>query len=1027
MNFKKVFISVLSLLLILTCAVLPTSRAFAVSSSYDYSREGSYFNTVFTSADILELIGYELSEGERSYLDAYGALNVEYETVTTQQISVITVDGVTRVSARAYSYVGVNGSTVTWTPVSAAIGSTESALAFDGEVYVAEFDCTDTADGQAVSVKYSMNTLTVDADDVNEILNVAYSDAVALKGEISSYVENLDAINDYFAHLNLYKKYVSDKLIYDQKKSAYDKYVADTLIYGQDLIRYAEYLDELEEYNRIKDNNDNYDVNYAKYEAELQKYNKYLSDLELANLQIKMLNDGLMNSVTYLNRQLYGCIFADLVDEVVGRKDELTAIGADSKDIDACAVATANIRAMLKPEGGTHYTNLKTQEEKYAFYVNNYEALRDNFTLLAQSLYGIYSKDGVRLTMHAASSFLGREDYTERLSIFIAQLIYLCNALSVDPIMSADGKKVLDSNLTFDYRDSYGNDRTNVNIFDLLEREQFVEDIPNPIPVTIVEVKEPTPPQLLELPTPPTEVVKPTEPTPVAHPGDEPVVVTEPDRPAAAPDSADRLEIINNSIYASLIADLDLGLLDGTRSLLTEDVTFTPTVTLTKSIAAADMVEVTFTDTDGAVITVIGAEKGTAVNFTDALPTKSEDISASYVFDFWATSDGVAYNLSSVSDDVILYPAFKPSYKEYGVVDKGSKYLDVSVTGESLSTVPMAHFIDVALDSHLGIILTADNVTVSIPYAAVTDLANAGVARFEVFADTSSISSYSCSIFAYDKDGNLAVRVGGISVSLPCSDEVFARNSVLSYAEEDGVREVAKSYSSGYVTFVATTRTVYSFELKYSISANSNLSDKIIAPTDATPGETVTLVMNIPDGMKVDTLYYTLLSDNSRHTVEGNTFVMPYGNIRLGATFTELEYTVKFVSDGKVISEKGGYKYGDTVRVPNNPTKISDEQYSYTFIGWSPVIATVTQDVTYVAQFEAVPIPKAEEKVSLFKVLFYTGLTVFILAILISVTLILNKIGVINVRGVLNIARRKFTRVGDKTDENDSESDVNDG
>ena len=154
---------------------------------------------------------------------------------------------------------------------------------------------------------------------------------------------------------------------------------------------------------------------------------------------------------------------------------------------------------------------------------------------------------------------------------------------------------------------------------------------------------------------------------------------------------------------------------------------------------------------------------------------------------------------------------------------------------------------------------------------------------------------------------------------------------------------------------------------------------------------------------------------------------MPYGNIRLGATFTELEYTVKFVSDGKVISEKGGYKYGDTVRVPNNPTKISDEQYSYTFIGWSPVIATVTQDVTYVAQFEAVPIPKAEEKVSLFNVLFYTGLTVFILAILISVTLILNKIGVINVRGVLNIARRKFTRVGDKTDENYSESDVNDG
>ena len=958
---------------------------------------------------------YELSDGERTYLDTYGALDVKYETVTTQQISVITVDGVTRVSAHTYSYVASNGAIVAWTPVLVSIDGVESVPVLDGEVYVAEFDGSGTADTSSVNVKYEMNAVTIAKDDVNSILNVAYTDAVALKSEISSYVDNLDAINDYFAHLNLYKKYLSDKLVYDQKKSAYDKYVSDTLIYNQDVVRYDAYLVELEEYNRIKDNNDNYDVNYAKYLSDLEKYNKYLSDLELANVQIKMLNDGLMNTVTYLNRQLYGCIFADLVDEVVGRKDELTALGAETADIDACAVATANIRAMLKPELGTPYTNLKTQEEKYAFYVNNYEALRDNFIVLAQSLYGVYSKDGVVLAMHFASSYLGREDYTERLAIFIAQLICLCNAMSVEPIMSADGKEVLDYNVTFDYRDSYGNDKTNVNIFDLLEGEVFVEDIANPIPANIVEVAEPTPPQMLQLPPAPTEVPKPTAPTEVSHPGDEPTAVLEPTKPAAAPESEDRLQIVNNEIYASLIADLDLGLLDGTRPVLTDDVYFVPTTTVTKSIVAADMVEVTFLDTDGSIITTIGTEQGTAVNFTDTLPTKAEDISATYVFDAWVTSDGSVYNLSSVTDDVTLYPSFRPSYKEYGVVDRGSKCLNVSVAGESLSSVPMAHFIECAMDSHLGILLSADNVILTIPYSVVVELANTDTERFDVFVDTSSISSYSCSIFAYDKSGNLAVRVSGISVSLPCTDEIFARDSVLTYIDGPGdVREVAKSYASGLITFSATTRTVYNFDLKYSIGANSNIADRITAPTSAVPGQTVTLTLNIPDGWRVDAIYYTLLSDNSRHQIEGDTFVMPYGNIRLGATFTELEYTVKFISDGKVISEKGGYKYGDTVKVPNNPTKISDDKYSYTFIGWSPVITEVTADVTYVAEFEAVPLPAVEKKVSLFNVLFYTGLTVFILATLVCVTLILNKIGIINVRGVLNFVKEKFTRVRDK-------------
>ena len=86
-------------------------------------------------------------------------------------------------------------------------------------------------------------------------------------------------------------------------------------------------------------------------------------------------------------------------------------------------------------------------------------------------------------------------------------------------------------------------------------------------------------------------------------------------------------------------------------------------------------------------------------------------------------------------------------------------------------------------------------------------------------------------------------------------------------------------------------------------------------------------------------------------------------------------------------------------------------------------ISTVCDDVIYVAQFEATPLPKVENKVSLFNILFYSGLAVFILAILSVLTFVLNKFGVINVRGALNFVKKKFTRVRDNSLEESSFDD----
>lgn len=1015
MNIKRLIALVLCTLLTLIIFVSPTAKILAAVSDYDYSRAGSYFNTTLTSADILKLLGYELSDAENAYLDEYGQITVKYETVTSQAVSIITVDGATRVNASSYTYTGANGLEVTWTPVLASLLEETKELRFVDGVYIADFDGTDFADGETVSVKYTMNDVSIKSADINSILNLAYTDALALKDEMKLYTENAELISDYFTALALYEKYVTDKLVYDQKKAEYNKYLNDVLDYEAKLSEYEKYLLELEEYTEKHEKVQEYDLALKKYEENLGKYNKYLSDLELAERQLKMLNDGLMNTVTYLDRQLYGCFFANLVDRVVANKDKFTLIGASADDIEAANSASKNIRTILKPNDAPHYVNLKTTEEKYEFYINNYESLRDNIILLTRALYSMYSVSNVRNMMHIAPTVPGytnEEDYTERFVIFISQLICFSNALSDQPITDFDGN-VLDYNIKFDYWKQDGTAVKGKTILEILEGEIFVEDLGTPEPLSLVKVKEPTHPgERPEDSEPPTLVVKPIAPNTVYDPGSEPSVVQKPERPAAAPEDESRLEILENEIYIDLVAELECGSMTGEREELSSDVTVTPTVTVKKGLNISDMVDVSFLDTDGTVITTIGTPKGSAVNFTDRLPEKADDVSAAYAFDRWVNADGEAYDLSCVMESVILYPSFKPIYKEYAEVKiDGIGYLDVDYTGHDFADIPLAHFLDVANSLRLGLLMKADNVTLNVPYSSVVELVGVDANNLSVAVNTSSLKDYYCRISLTDSKG-IPVTASGIHVSIPCDDSTFAMSSTLSYLDADGTaKEVSKLYSDGEILIRSViTGATYSFKLEYALSNNTNLNGVVTYPKIATPGDVINLEADIPLGTAAE-FYYAVYPDlSTKHKIEGNSFVMPYGDVRIGATFTVLEYTVKFISDGKVISEKNDYKYGDTVRVPNNPTKTADGTYSYAFVGWSPNVSTVTGDAIYVANFEATPLPKVEEKVSLIVILVDVAIGVLVIGVPTIIVFILDRKKVINVKGVLKTVFAKLTR-----------------
>ena len=67
-------------------------------------------------------------------------------------------------------------------------------------------------------------------------------------------------------------------------------------------------------------------------------------------------------------------------------------------------------------------------------------------------------------------------------------------------------------------------------------------------------------------------------------------------------------------------------------------------------------------------------------------------------------------------------------------------------------------------------------------------------------------------------------------------------------------------------------------------------------------------------------------------------------------------YTVTWVVDGETVETDENVNYGMTPEYNGEtPVKADDDQYAYTFAGWTPEVTAVTDDVTYTAQFTETP------------------------------------------------------------------------
>ena len=1031
--------SLVSAILVLVMCVTGVSAdvGTAVNGKYDYSRPASSGNAELNSADILEeYLGAPLSEAEKNYLALHGALSVKYDAGISSSLTVTDYNsnsGELTLFVYEYKYSDKNSNELVWTPVSATLSGQTKALVKDNDRYTATFEGVEEDDSLFATVNYCLS-VTVEKGDISSILNKAFLDAPALKTELeeknAEYLRLLDKYNtellaheEYLLKLSeyevenaLYLEYLKQKSIYDQALSEYNKYLKDLSAYEQALKDRAEYDEAIKAYNVAYAEYRAYLAELGLYEERLAEYNAYLGKITTVAEQLAVI-EAARTPMTG-DRQVYTAIMGSLVSSVLDNKDLITSdlVNVSGDVIDGAGLATENLRQLL-----TQFYALTSEADKYAYYTVNYEAFRDNFTLLAQCLDSLYRNKRIRAE-------LIYQERDVKYIILVAQLALIANALNGEPIKSFKGDYLFDKSYTIEKK----------TISQILENKTYFTLTSSPVPLSEgypSAVTEPTEPEAVVEPIKPTPVTVPAYPDEAPNPGEAPTAVDKPIAPDLAPHPGEEPQpFVPLAGVTELVEEYERGGLTE-REEPSTDYILELSATVRKKIFNVTSATVVFYDLDGTKLYTVTVDSGSYAGYVGNIPYKADDARAYYHFDGWMTDDGILPDLSCVETDLVLYPHFAEEIKSYTVsfVVDGTTYESLWLYGDTpfLDTPPVKpsdsvyDYSFVGWDSEItpvssnatylavfdktyilplgsgssggrvtegesdffadctsgfepsfrlerllqmcaasagkGIALTSRFGEINIPYTSALTMQEAGVDTLTVSTVSLGANGYRYSV-SCSADG---VTLGGfkMTVSLPCRVSV-EKGTTLSYLNDKGEKVgTVFDFDGENIAFTLLSGREYTLTTSYTLHAlQYNETEISLSLTEAYAGDTVSIDFALPLGYELIKAFYVV--GDTETVIEGNSFVMPRGDVTVGLEYRQIRYKVTFMNGDKIISS-AYYHYGDTVVLPGNPSRVDSTVFKYTFRCWSPEVTAVSADAVYYAEYDAEYIPYKEPDDSL--------------------------------------------------------------
>ena len=610
----------------------------------NFALSGDQDPVTVSGTELLQAFGIQATAAEKLYFEEQGIRFRVSDRVPGSCISVErSTDGLT-VQAKSYGYTAENGITVWWIPRSATVNG--NTVSFENGKYEAHFAALEKGKVYEARVEYKAE-LSLDAGIGQGLSDLGYTVGTQVADRRSAYETDLKRYNEGLARYNAdLAAYLKDKKNYEDylvlqrnylaEKEAYDRYLREKQDYEEKLALYEAYLQAEEAYEK----------EWAQYEEQSEEYKRQYE----AYVQTEALVNACASCITAMEsvfivdstgRSMYKTLVGGTVDTVVQNKEQLLSYGGvDENDVDNAGNATV---ALIRLTNG--YKAQGTDGEKFRYYKENYEEIRDQFILLYSSLFSLCKNPAVR-------SYLNKKGKLERYYQFIAQLYVISTGL--------------DDQTTFD---AEWNLREHT-VFQVAEEVQLFPDRNNADPAELT-YPETVPPE-------PVKPVKPTAPEKVEKPvkswTEELVEPVEPEKVEEPKAPADKETYTGSEPKMPVFTEgeeaLEKEVRQGTlgKRAVQEGCTLDFYSSVSKAVSYSGAATARFFDADRKTLLYSQTiPKGEEISYGGAIPSKSGDKQFTYRFSGWVDEEGNAVQPGVLERDTDFYASYEALAVDYTV------------------------------------------------------------------------------------------------------------------------------------------------------------------------------------------------------------------------------------------------------------------------------------------------------------------------------------------------------------------------